>query len=503
MSIFELIANAINEDGVLPNHFHLPDEHPEGKGLKFAPGALDGIAFYHGLGPNDEEKEFENLISAIKSASDGDKEAAFSYAYEFADRGMMLHHIDNMQKYLIDNEAELNTKNIADFAIDLMYDGEKKEAVKLGLAILELFDTNQTEMYKEPIRLLAKYDEFTLSAAFHMRNWDNASREMFEAVKCVHDWGRIHIVRMWEPENEEMEEWLIKNGVKNGVAEYSGLDCFEKVHYMDRLKKDMSLEIYRGMSDILSDLLMEGPVPGISAIENKQELFKEFLNASKKRNDLDAADYRGLLDLMYYCEDSDENYAEFFDEIKQIFESECFAEKMRTALEKHQCLHMARELGFEYQPYAYEMVCEDCLENAWWASTLILDDYRADEIYEMMNKAIDLDKLASGSSDSLFPEGLYQGPDAAELILQALDEKVGADIPLVKAALLASVTRTRNRAINVIESWMKITSKPIDEISVELAEHIRNILDDEVVDDVKQRMINVLNNDIREEENVD
>ena len=503
MSIFELIANALNEDGMLPEHFHLPDERPEEKGMKFAPGALDGIAFYHGLGPSNAEKEFESLVGAIKAASDGDKKSAFSYVYEFADNGMMLHHIDNMQKYLIDNEAELNTKNIADFAIDLMYDGEKKEAVKLGLAILELFDTNQTEMYKEPIRLLAKYDEFTLSAAFHMRNWDNASREMFEAVKCVHDWGRIHIVRMWEPENEEMEEWLIKNGVKNGVAEYSGLDCFEKVHYMDRLKKDMSSEIYRGMAAIMSDLLMEGPVPGISAIENKQELFREFLYITKKRTDLEAGDYRGLLDLMHYCEDSDKNCAEFYGEIKQIFESESFSEKMKAALEKHECFQMARELGFEYQPYAYEMVCEDCLKNAWWASMLVLDDYRADEIYEMMNKAIDLDKLAAGSSDKLFPEGLYQGPDAAEFILQALDEKVGADIPLVKAALLASVTRTRNMALSVIESWMRITSKPIDEISVELAEHIRNILDDEVVDDVKQRMINLLNNDIREEENVE
>ncbi len=236
MSIFELIANSLNEDGMLPDNFELPDEHTEDNGLKFAPGALDGIAFYHGLEPSDEEKEFENLISAIKAASDGDKKSAFSYAYEFADKGIMLHHIDNMQKYLIDNEAELNAQNIAIFAIDLMYEGEKKEAVKLGLAILELFDTNQSEMYKKPIRLLAKYDEFTLSAAFHMRNWDNASQEMFEAVKCVHDWGRIHIVRMWEPDNEEMEEWLIKNGVKNGVAEYSGLDCFEKVHYMDRLR---------------------------------------------------------------------------------------------------------------------------------------------------------------------------------------------------------------------------------------------------------------------------
>lgn len=499
MSIFEMIANALNEDGMLPDHFHLPDEHFEEKGLKFAPGALDGIAFYHGLGPSDEEKEFASLINAIKAASDGDKELAFSYAYEFAAKGMMLHHIDNMQKYLIDNEAELNTQNIADFAVELMYDGEKKEAVKFALAILELFDTNQSEMYKEPIRLLAKYDEFTLSAVFHMRNWDNASQEMFDAVKCVHDWGRIHIVRIWEPENEEMEEWLIKNGVKNGVAEYSGLDCFEKVHYMDRLGKDMSLEIYRGMAAIMSDLLMEGPVPGISAIENKQELFREFLNASKKRNDLEASDYRGLLDLMNYCEDSENDCTEYYQEIKQIFESESFSAKMKAALERHGCFQMARELGYEYQPYAYEMVCEDCLKNSWWASMLILDDYRADEIYEMMNKAIDLDKLASGSDNLYFAEGDYQGAGAADHILQAMRKKVGANIPLVKAALLSSVTRTRNFALSVIESWMKITFQTVEKISDDLAEHIRNIVDDEVVDQVKQRMINVLNNDIREE----
>jgi len=39
---------------------------------------------------------------------------------------------------------------------------------------------------------------------------------------------------------------------------------------------------------------------------------------------------------------------------------------------------------------------------------------------------------------------------------------------------------------------MQITSKPIEEISLELADHIRNIVDNEVVDDVKERMIKIL-----------
>ncbi|MDE7323464.1 MAG: hypothetical protein K2N73_12255 [Lachnospiraceae bacterium] len=41
-------------------------------------------------------------------------------------------------------------------------------------------------------------------------------------------WGRVHLVRMIETDVDEIEEWLVRNGVHNDVVPaYSGLDCFE------------------------------------------------------------------------------------------------------------------------------------------------------------------------------------------------------------------------------------------------------------------------------------
>lgn len=68
-SIFELIRDAVTEDGRLPADFSLPDEKPQEQ-VKFASGAMDGILFYHTACQESEESEgYPLLIKAIERAA--------------------------------------------------------------------------------------------------------------------------------------------------------------------------------------------------------------------------------------------------------------------------------------------------------------------------------------------------------------------------------------------------------------------------------------------------
>lgn len=323
-SIYEMIRGAVTAKGRLSENFRLPEDKADNQ-LKFAPGAVDGIIFYHTAGTESEDSEgYTMLINAIESASAGRTDEAFCSVETFAAKYHVLGFIDLFQEYVIENKDRLSVGNVIDFAVGLMMEGTEAEAVKFGMSLLELIDWTGQEQLKPAVRLLALSDEFTLYAAFLMRCWENPNRELFNILQKVEGWGRVHIVRMMEADSEEIEEWLVRNGVHNDVVTaYSGMDCFEKVHYLERIRRPvLDLETYRGLADILDALLDEGPVTGISALENPEEVMRAFLTAAKARTDLEAQDYKPLVNMKEYMEQANQELpSELYVELADFLQS--------------------------------------------------------------------------------------------------------------------------------------------------------------------------------------
>ena len=114
-----------------------------------------------------------------------------------------------------------------------------------------------------------------------MRSWDEPDREIFQAAKKVRGWGRIHAVERLDPEDEEMERWLLAEGWDNTVLPaYSALECFQKARCTQILEGNMTREQYGFMTGLMAGLLDEGPVRGISACENPEEVLNAFLRQS-------------------------------------------------------------------------------------------------------------------------------------------------------------------------------------------------------------------------------
>lgn len=501
--IYEKMIDAINNDGVLDPSFSLPDEKPD-KEIKFAPGAWDGVIIYHmGHGDFDpENKEYKSLVKIIKIASEGDIDRAIEDAERFSISGYILLHIDNLLNYIISNETELQSGNVMMLGYRLMVEGHKKETVKLGLAILELFDTNQSEDFKEPIRILALCDEFSFYAGFNMRSWEEGNEELFAAIKKVHGWGRIHLIHILEAETEEMKLWLLKNGVHNEVIPaYSGLDCYEKTDFISHLKRPMSHDLYSGMSDIIAALLDEGPVAGISEINEREELLQLFIDVTSKRKDLQAADYGTILDLINYLEDEESYIPLLYDKANKLLDEN--AKSIVTKeLQQGKSFGIAKRMGLPYEPYAFRAVMENLEDNDWWAAQLIEDDYRADELLNYIEDSIDFEKYIYETPEYSVEQELRNVPDIFDFVLQALRHKVGTGEQFIRTGLVSWKRRLQNGAIKVIHCWIEDTGKSLEEISPNLHSYLTDVVKVlECEEDLKNQMIAIIKNTYLDEQN--
>lgn len=490
-SIFGLIQSAVTEDGRLPGSFELPDDTPENQ-LKFASGASDGILFYHTACEESAESEgYPLLIKAIECAAEGKKDEASECVYEFAAKHKVLGYIDLFQEYVVNNQSRLSAGNVIEFAVGLMLEGTKAEAVKFGMSLLELIDWEQQETLKSDIRILALEDEFTLYAAFLMRYWENPNEELFDILKKVEGWGRVHLVRMIEADSDEIEEWLVRNGVHNDVLpSYSGLDCFEKVHYLERIQDHaLDLETYRGLADILDAMLDEGPVAGISCVENKEEVMQAFFDAAIARTDLEVQDYVVLLNLKDYVKRANQDSSSALGASLTAFLHSCNVRNtVLSALRRGEAFEIARRLGMDYQEYAFEAVMGDCVKNAWTASLLMADEYKVQEIIDLVYDKLDVESMATGSADEMGFGDAYEKHRALTLILQELRGRIGTGEKLIRPALKSPVVSNRNMALSAMEEWTKSTGQTLREISPELSEYLQRIWQDEVREDVRQRM---------------
>lgn len=495
-SIFEQIQNAVTAEGRLSEDFRLPDETSDNQ-VKFAPGAMDGIIFYHMAAQSEESEGYSLLVNAIDAAAEGRTDEAVDLVYDFASKHHVLGFIDLFQEYVQKNQDRLSVMNVIDFAIDLILEGTKVEAVKFGMALLELINLEGQEEIKDAVRLLALADEFTLYAAFLMRNWENSNKELFDILQKVEGWGRVHLVRMIEADSEEIEEWLVRNGVHNDVVPaYSGLDCYQKVHYLERIQNPaLDLETYRGLADIFDAMLDEGPVSGISAFENAAEIMQAFFAAAKMRTDLEVQDYVPLIDLRDYIQtNGSESLSALKEELTLFLQSKQVTETIQYALEKGKAFETARRLGMDYQKYAYQAAVEDFVKNAWIASCLIVDDYKVQEVIDLAYKGLHVENIASGAADEIGIGEEFEAHQALTMILQALRDKIHVGENLIRPALKSPVVSNRNMALAVLEAWMKASGKTIQEISPTLAEALEDGLQDEVRKDVRKRIEQILNN---------
>ena len=279
-SLFDCIVNAAISDGAdrrLPSDFTLPRLEDENLS-KFADGAIDGIYVYHTEHQPISAETKKWLSSAMQAVGRGDRAEAAKLFEELGTKARAISIIDDLQQYILEHKSSVSADSVVKFALYILYNTKDRESLKFALSMLEIVHLDDDNL-KDTLRLLGLSDEFTLFVIFIMQQWDNANEEIFRLARSTSGWGRIHAIERLIPDTPAIRDWLLREGIHNTVfPAYSALNCWEGSEAENLLLTgNVTEENFAAISELIYALLVEGPCPGISELENGREIIKEFL----------------------------------------------------------------------------------------------------------------------------------------------------------------------------------------------------------------------------------
>ena len=342
-SIYQQITGHIS-DGVLDSGFSLPDEKTDGSSLRFAPGAFDGMCIYHmGRGELDADAA-KQMAVALKTAADGDYSKADTLFYEWTKEHRTVRYFDDLQKYVLDHAQRLDPGNVHRVALSMVLHSGYVECVKAGLVLLDLFGEPEEDI-KEIIRRLGLYDEFTVFSVWNMRKWKNGNPEIFSLAQKTHGWGHIHAVERLKPETDEIRHWLLTEGTVNDIAnEYLSLTCWQKSGAEEVLFGHPTTDEYKGIITLIEGLLNEGPVPGISELENTESILLRFLELVPEYSP-GIDEYETILSILEWEEDEDVNLPSVSQAAESILHSPSCTEAIEKAVKEGSGRRLAQKLN--------------------------------------------------------------------------------------------------------------------------------------------------------------
>lgn len=487
-SVYEIILQNIR-DGELPGDFSLPHEE-NGDGPAFADGAMDGITLYHTRPENMDASGSRQMIRALRLAADGDVLAADSAFAELGEAYRAISVIDDLQEYIYSHADTLDAGNLFHFAMNTMLHSANIESVKYGLSILEVFKSAD-ETTKEIVRRFGLSDEFTVFSVWNMRKWDNANDEIFQLAQRVHGWGRIHALEQLKAETPEIRRWMIMEGIHNTVMPaYSALTVWQKADPGHLLTGRMTGEEFRAVGNIIAALLDEGPVQGISALEDAGDIIMAYLALSDEY-DLDIDDYENIFEIYSWAEDV-EFFPEAADRCMEIFSSAECEECIRKAVKKGKGFRIAEILDIDCAEDLLAYVNEDFDNLCYQCLPLMMREEYVERVLDLYRRNLPLDQMRGEPADEA---GLGSEPEIYTrlgAVIQNLDFYPNTGEDLVITGLWSPVTRVRNTAILILEAWTRILQLPLSAVSETIYRELEELAGKEVNDNIRVKIQKLL-----------
>jgi hypothetical protein len=153
-SIYEQICENLTPDGRLPRLFELPREATASNELKFMVGAKDGTGVYH-FNAKQPNKIADRIVGYLKS---GKTYKTAPVINKYGTLGI----VNALLMAVRENADKLNVAALVQYAQTLAFESAGEELVKMGIALLGLFDWSDNSEMQERLITLGLYEEYTL-----------------------------------------------------------------------------------------------------------------------------------------------------------------------------------------------------------------------------------------------------------------------------------------------------------------------------------------------------
>ena len=503
-SIYNIIKANIT-DGKLPEHFSLPVPEDRDQEIPFADGAMDGIYIYHMEHTDMTEEDKAQMAVAVSCLNRADYEGSDKELKKLGRMASAIGSIDEMQQYIRshahnpndkpdpDNPGEirLSLKNICDIARRLIAESENKESVKFGLLICEIFRSHPDQI-KEVITTLGLSDEFTIFTVWNMLNWENGNSLIFDLIKKVRGWGRIHALEQLQPETPEIRRWIFMEGVDNDVMPaYSALTAWEKSDALDIIKSDLTTEEFHAAGFLMDALLDEGPVAGISALEEPEEALSAYMDQAEKQ-ELNINDYDTILRIRNWASEDRANIPSIMTRCENVLNTPTCKAMAASAVGEGKAYELAETLGIDYSKTLFENMKNDFEKYHPQCFRLMEHEEYVDPVIQLFMEKLPLDEMKTGptTSSGLGPE--YSEYSKLLFIIQELSNYPGKGEELLAAGLNSPVVNNRFTSVRVLKDWTKITDKPIKQISPMLHGELYKLPSHEPVPEIKSDILDLL-----------
>ena len=496
-SIYAHVAAHLTEDGLTDRGAVLPDEVDASgtTGLRWAPGALEGVMGRHARPERDEELVRE-LHAAFVALADHPGPASRARVRSACAAAAPRTHADGLLD-LLRAEPPQDAAGSRRETRELVTTTGRRSEVKFGLAVLGVCGAPDDVPL---MQTLGRHDEFTLYAAVAMAGLvEDPVTAWMALARTVHGWGRVEMVSLLlRRPREDVCAWLLRDGFRNRVLYgYTAHLVAERCDLAAALHDDADDALVAGARDILATLAEDawgGPAGGLLDYEDGLAATRRLLALLEPRA---LTDFLAVDTLRVFAEDNlswagDDRAAEEASRValgwteeargeiaaacRRVQAVELWPDLVRVELSRggdtisNEALEVARRIGMPTADVVEAHLRTNPGDGAAWYQFLVgADAATLERALAVARDTLPLDDLASGPALDL--DRAAPVHRAATYLLQALKEHPGIGWDLLRRALRSPVIRDRRVALAALANWPTalLTAEHLDAVA-----HVRD-----------------------------